>query len=52
MFPLYITEYGLLFPKIPNNFYFATVLHLWFAETDTDGESKVQELKGDTKRER
>jgi hypothetical protein len=49
---LYITEYGLLFPKIPNNFYFATVQKLWLAETDTDGKSKVQKLKRDIKRKR
>jgi hypothetical protein len=39
--PFYITEYTLLFPKIPNNFYLATVL-LWLAETDTEGGSEVQ----------
>jgi hypothetical protein len=52
IFPLHITEYTPLFPKIPNNFYFATVPHLWLAETDTEGGSEVQELKRDTKRER
>lgn len=52
IFPLHIAEHGLLFPKIPSNFYFATVPQLWLAETDTDGASEVQELKRDTKRER
>jgi hypothetical protein len=52
IFPLYITEYGLLFPKIPINFYFATVPQLWLAETDTEGGSEVQKLKRDKKRER
>jgi hypothetical protein len=52
IFPLHIAEHGLLFPKIPCNFYFATVPQLWLAETDTDGASEIQELKRDTKRER
>jgi hypothetical protein len=36
------------FQKFPIIF----TLQLWLAETDTDGGSKVQELKRDTKRER
>jgi len=52
IFPLYIAEYGFLFPKIPSNFYFATVTQLWLPETDAHGASEVQELKRDTKRER
>jgi hypothetical protein len=40
------------FQKFPIIFTLQTVLKLWLAETDTDGGSKVQELKRDTKRER
>ena len=52
IFPLYITANALPFPKIPINYYFATVSQVGLAETDKDDGSEVQETERNIKRAR